>query len=117
MKSSLRSLFFVLLITSCIQASEEKRLDDCEGITLEAYVTVNETGGPFMSEDLIVNYPECANDLLAFHNITNVHIGTFEERREKFGPEWEVYFRREVCENRSWPEKPPSICSSKPELA
>ena len=117
MKGSLCSLLFVLLLTSCIQVLEETPLDDCEGITLEEYVTFNESGGPFMNYTLAMYYPECANDVLAYYNIENVHVGTFEERRLKFGPSWERYFRREVCEKRSWPERPPSICVSAPGLA
>lgn len=65
-----------------------------------------------MDTDLVLYYPECANEVLLASGIENVHVATFEEREAQFGPEWGEAFRREACVNHSWKGRLPTICVS-----
>jgi hypothetical protein len=63
-----------------------------------------------MNPDLALYYPECANQVMKVQGVSNVHVATFKERRAQFGIEWEESFRQEVCVNKTWKGRRPSIC-------
>lgn len=84
----------------------------CEGIDLSGYVFNLESGVPRIHPDLALYFPECANEILLGHGLQNLHVATFEERRNQFGPLWEESFRIEACVNRTWRGRVPSICQS-----
>lgn len=96
-------LILVFLLFACTP-----QVSECEG--LESYYSFDDLGYPVISKELIAYFPECANDLAAKYGVDNFHVGTFAERREFFGPEWEEMFKKEACVDRSWEERMPTIC-------
>ncbi|MCA9449757.1 MAG: hypothetical protein KC931_21730 [Candidatus Omnitrophica bacterium] len=101
----------MVLLLFLIACSEEIQLPrECEGLNLDGQVSYDKQGYPSVSHALVNYYPECVNALAQTHGLDRFHAGTFDERREMFGPEWEEIFREEACVDRPWASRPPSIC-------
>lgn len=100
-------IFF--LVVGCGHANQQGVVG-CEGVNIDGYVSYNERQEPLMDPDLALYYPECANEVLLANGIVNVHVATFEERKAQFGAEWEEAFYSEVCINRTWNGRRPTIC-------
>ena len=102
-------IFF--LVVGCGHANQQGVVG-CEGVNIDRYVSYNARQEPLIDPDLVLYYPECANEVLLASGIKNVHVATFEERRTQFGTKWEEAFYQEACVNRSWKGRVPSICVS-----
>lgn len=109
----------ILLLVACV-ACEDVELDQipgCQGLNVDEEISFDSKGYPIVPREWLVYYPECVNGLSEAYGIERFHVATFEERRRYFGPEWEDMFREEVCFDRTWKTRPPSICTPQKEDA
>ena len=72
-------VFFAFLAVGCETGDPSRSLEACDGIAWEEQILYDEDGGLQMQHDLVFEHPECANAVIRFHNITNVHVSTAED--------------------------------------